>query len=199
MADPELWHAIHRLAVVVKHMDVHGELEMDGFLDNLKGWVKDKKQQFREWKLDNAEIPTDDYAIDGIGKYGEFTKALAAYEQDLTKNDELVKTNATELKRVGKIASDSSKTNTKRDPAKTEESRLNQLQKIYESKQTILKDVVRLHKDIVLRFKESYNEMMDYKSRINAAMGENTELQANLTRLKGEEEILAKVPSKTDV
>ena len=201
MADPELWHAIHRLAVIVKHMDVDGELgvEMDGILDKITGYVTGKVRKLKDWALDNAEIPKDDYAIENIGTYSQYTKALENYESDLKGVTESVKTNNIELKRVGKLASDTSKANIKRDVAKTEEGRLKQLQSTYENKEKILKDVVHLHKDIVLRFKESYNEMEDYKSRLNAAVAANTQLQADLTRLKGEEELLAKVPAKTDV
>jgi hypothetical protein len=78
MADPEIWGAIHRLAVVMEKLDLeptNGFVRTDGLIDNLKdkargiacpgGWDKVEKPMTD----DTAPVPTEANTIDSKNSF----------------------------------------------------------------------------------------------------------------------------------
>jgi hypothetical protein len=202
MADPELWHAIHRLAVVIKHMDVDDRLgvEMDGLLDMVKGIGKTLTgagRKIKAWAGDNSLTPEDGYKIRDLKPYKDYVDSLAKFEGELNTLKTTITTNDGSLKEASKLAKASSKANNdSRAKNEAEEKRLIRLQKVYENKKRAYESLININKEIIQRYKESYNEMVDYEYRMKEAENENTEFEQDLRNLAHEEEELKLIPAK---
>ena len=77
-----------------------------------------------------------------------------------------------------------------------EEKRLTRLQKAYENKKKAYESLIGINKEILVRYKESFNEMKDYEYRMAEAENENTEFEQDLRALKHEDEEIALIPAK---
>jgi DNA repair ATPase RecN len=202
MADPELWHAIHRLAVIIKHMDVDDELgvEMDGLLDMVKNVGKTLTgagRKIKAWAGDNTLTPDNDFKIHNLKTYKEYVDSLKQYEDDLGKLKGTITSNSASLKDASKAVKAVTKTNNNdRIKLEAEEKRLTRLQKAYENKKKAYESLIDINKEILVRYKESFNEMKDYEYRMAEAESENTEFEQDLRALKHEDEEIALIPPK---
>jgi hypothetical protein len=196
MADPELWHAIHRLAVVIKHMDVDGELgvEMDGLLDMIKGAgkavastvkaVTGAARSLKDAAFDNNDTPPDTYKLDGMDAYSVYTGDLVIYQKMQTAIADAIKLNDSELSAATKAASKDSKANSNRSNDADERSRLERLKTALKQQKEACDGVIKQLEVILRRYKQAYNEFVDYEFRVKGANAENETLKQQLRALE---------------
>lgn len=198
MADPELWHAIHRLAVVVKHMDVNGELgvEMDGLLNNLKKMVSGAKRSVIAYVGNNKLTPKDDYDVNGIGLFKQHVENLSQYKTSLASLLNDIKSNDTALAAATKAASNATKGDGNRQTTETEKTRLTMIQKNYTDQKTHLEAAIEAQESVLQRFREAYNEHEDLEYRKTEAKNENAELMGYIESWNFDKQQFAKIPPK---
>jgi hypothetical protein len=204
MADPELWHAIHRLAVVIKHMDVDDRLgvEMDGLLDMVKGAIKSATGAARSLKdaaFDNNETPPKTYVLKDMEAYSVYVDDLTKYTKLQKDTVDSIKLNDTALSAAKKAASQDSKSNKNRSANDAEQARLGRLQAALKQQKDAVDGIVKQLEIIIRRYKQAYNEFVDYEFRVNGANAENETLKQHMRSLENaQKEVVAQSLVKDD-
>jgi chromosome segregation ATPase len=180
-------------------MDTEGVLgtELDGIFDWAKKAITGAKRKIKAWVGDNTLTPPDDFHIHNLKTYKDYTESLKKYQNDLITLKGNITTNDSALKEADKAASAAKKTNDNgRIALENKVKELTLLQKSYEKKKNALESIIECNKELLVRYKETYNEMKDYEYRMSEADSEDTELQQDQRSLEHEDQEIALILSK---